>query len=276
MCRRLRRRRRRRRTIWRAHAPTNQFTTGTARHPRLNGRLDGHGGLGTRLGRLLLGFVDNRLAAQSLGIAEATYAVCLRVLNARGVTLDTDLEFGREVDDNGVVDSKLSSELINPDLLRRQRVSLSCLVEFRVSCALPAARGLPQQCRAQTVVFIGRRRCPKGTVECPPSYCSFQAVRRARTKPCPTTRLATTDHKPAVCPTDNPYQLRRARHPATTDTGPERLSWTHLLHPPTRRSSRRPRTWLLPRPARLPRSSCRPFRRRHRGPLSPGTPLRHR
>jgi hypothetical protein len=91
------------------------------------------GGLGLRglggslLRRLLLGdrllngrFDDFGLAPQSLGVGKAANAVGERVVDARRVALDADLQALAQVEHDLVLDAQLPRQLVDPDLLRGQ------------------------------------------------------------------------------------------------------------------------------------------------------------
>ena len=77
------------------------------------------------LGRSLLGdgllrrfgLLDDRLAAQTLGVGEAPDAVRERVVDARRVALDADLQALTEIEHHLVLDAELPRQLVDPDLL---------------------------------------------------------------------------------------------------------------------------------------------------------------
>jgi hypothetical protein len=75
----------------------------------------GRDGDGSRLGLLPLG-----LAAEPLGVGEAPDAVRQRIVDARGVALDADLQSLAEVEHHLVLDPELPRQLVDPDLLRGQ------------------------------------------------------------------------------------------------------------------------------------------------------------
>ncbi len=70
--------------------------------------------------RLDDGLFDDGLAAQALGVGETPHAVGKRVVNARRVALDADLQAFAQIEYDLVLDAELSRELVHPDLLRGQ------------------------------------------------------------------------------------------------------------------------------------------------------------
>ena len=86
-----------------------------------------------RLG-LGLGLFDDRLAPQALGVGEAADAVRERIVDARRVALDADLQALGEIEHHLVLDAELSRQLVDPDLLRSQAC---CLSSFSFTCSLP-------------------------------------------------------------------------------------------------------------------------------------------
>ena len=75
------------------------------------------------LGRLLLdlGLVDDGIASDALRVGESADAVRHRVLDARGVALDPDLELGGQLEGFLVAEAQLTGEFVDPDLLRQGR-----------------------------------------------------------------------------------------------------------------------------------------------------------
>jgi len=74
-------------------------------------------GLGGLLG--LLGLLDRGLL-QTLRVGETADAIGRRLVDARRVALDADLELLGEVEHDRVLDAQLSRQLVDPDLLGSQ------------------------------------------------------------------------------------------------------------------------------------------------------------
>ncbi len=82
---------------------------------------------GGLLGRLLLRdrlldrlLDDFGLAPQSFGVGKAANAVRERVVDARRVALDADLQALTELEHDLILDAQLPRQLVDPDLLRGQ------------------------------------------------------------------------------------------------------------------------------------------------------------
>ena len=83
-------------------------------------------GFGLRLGLLLL---------EAPAVGQAPDAVGRGLVDARGVALHADLELGRELHHDVVVDAQLPCELVDPDLLRGQTQSVPVCIREPVSRA---------------------------------------------------------------------------------------------------------------------------------------------
>ena len=109
-----------------------------------------------RLGLLGFGFVDDRLAAQTLGVSEATDAVRGGIVDARRVALDADLQAFGQVDDDLVLDAELSGQLVDADLLRCQA---RCLLPCQLSASLARSRSRsPMRTVVRSARSSARRR----------------------------------------------------------------------------------------------------------------------
>jgi hypothetical protein len=82
-------------------------------------RLDRDRRLGRRGGGLGFG-LDDRLPLQPPRVGQAADTVRRRLVDARRVTLHSDLELVGKLDHDGVVNAELSCQLVDPNLLRRQ------------------------------------------------------------------------------------------------------------------------------------------------------------
>lgn len=70
-----------------------------------------------RLGRLHL---DDRFAPKTFGVGKAPHAVRERIIDARRMALDADLQALAQIEHNLILDAELSRQLVNPDLLGGQ------------------------------------------------------------------------------------------------------------------------------------------------------------
>ena len=115
----------------------------------------GLGAARLRLG-LGLGLLDDRLAAQALGVGQAPDAVRGGIVDARRVALDADLQALGEIEHDLVLDAELSRQLVDPDLLRGQaRCLLPLLLVTSVS---PRRRaGCSSVARSSVAAAPGRR-----------------------------------------------------------------------------------------------------------------------
>jgi hypothetical protein len=79
------------------------------------------------------GLFDDGLASEALGVRETTHAIRGRIVDARRVALDADLQALGEVEDHLVLDTELSRQLVDPNLLGGQA---RCLLptSFVVRC----------------------------------------------------------------------------------------------------------------------------------------------
>jgi hypothetical protein len=63
-------------------------------------------------------------AAQAFLVSLTTDAVCLLLLDARGVALHPDAELDAQIESFFVGEAELASQLVNPDLLRQVPASV--------------------------------------------------------------------------------------------------------------------------------------------------------
>jgi hypothetical protein len=106
----------------------NRFQDAFRRRRRLRGGFGSAVGCGLRLVRAygrrrrfgLGGGLGLGLPLEAATVGQPPDAIGRRLVDARRVALHADLELVRELDDKVVVDAELSSQLIDPDLLRGQ------------------------------------------------------------------------------------------------------------------------------------------------------------
>ena len=177
------------------------------------------------LGRLRLGLVDDRLAAQLAAVRQSADAIGRRVVDARRVALHPDLELVGEVEHYLVLDAELPCELVDPDLLGGQsQIRPLLLIGLGGGPILRPFRGGSVQSRTETLDFGVRH----GDAERPSERLALdrlvEARRRARTDPGSPTRLPPADAQTSVRSPGDPIELSRGGLAATPDAAALGLS----------------------------------------------------
>ena len=101
-----------------------------------SGAISGLGRLGCRLLRgllrLRLGRLDlgDRVAPKTFGVGKAPHAVRERIIDARRMALDADLQALAQIEHNLILDTELSRQLVNPDLLGGQASLLLVIARY--------------------------------------------------------------------------------------------------------------------------------------------------
>ena len=175
--------------------------------------LDGRLGLGLlprrarpRLG-LRLGCLDDRVAAQALGVGQSTDAIRGGIVDAGRMTLDADLQALGEIEHHLVLDAELPRQLVDPDLLRSQ----AC-------CLLPLLLG--HQFRAQTADVVVLDRGAQRPADGSPSLRLVEALRRMVPAEPGTPPRSRPGLQPGRGATEA-HQLLHGRHPPAPDAGPD-------------------------------------------------------
>ena len=159
-----------------------------------------------RLG-LRLGCLDDRVAAQALGVGQSTDAIRGGIVDAGRMTLDADLQALGEIEHHLVLDAELPRQLVDPDLLRSQ----AC-------CLLPLLLG--HQFRAQTADVVVLDRGAQRPADGSPSLRLVEALRRMVPAEPGTPPRSRPGLQPGRGATEA-HQLLHGRHPPAPDAGPD-------------------------------------------------------
>ena len=182
-----------------------------------------------------LGLVDDRLATEPFGVGEAADAVGERVVDARRVALDADLQALGEIEHHLVLDAELSRQLVDPDLLRGQARCLCFLYSvLHASPVSPLAGATPSTSLARScsiVVIPNRRSAAPGRP--PAGAAPRRGTRRdaARQSQAP---------RPGPGPSSSPDAARRKRTSSSTAGRPAGTRCRCGRVPAARRASRQP------------------------------------
>ena len=134
--------------------------------------------LGLGLG---LGFLDDRVATKPFGVGQTPDAVRGRIVDARRVALDADLQALGEVEHDLVLDAELSRQLVDPDLLRGQAHCLCFLYFVSVTCPVLPLTGTRRRRPVSRVVARSRHSRPVCAAPGPaalPPQCLVEARHR--------------------------------------------------------------------------------------------------